>query len=147
MRNGKRVVVTLCGSTRFYPAFQAANYRETMAGRIVLSVGFYRPSEQSVAELAHQRVQGTHGETWGCTPDEKARLDQLHFDKIEMSDEILVLNVEGYVGESTRNEIALAVLLHKPIRWLDEQAGGDEWLEREAHDIGARVAAHVRAGR
>lgn len=35
------VTVCLCGSTRFYEAFQQANFEETMAGKIVLSVGFY----------------------------------------------------------------------------------------------------------
>lgn len=132
----KRTIVTLCGSTRFYPAFQRANYEETMAGRIVLSVGFYGHAEGEA-----------HGETVGCTPAEKADLDLLHFDKIAMSDEILVLNVDGYVGESTRNEIAFAVLHHKPIRWIVPALGGDAWLEQNSHDIGRRIAEHVGAGR
>lgn len=129
----KRKIITLCGSTRFYRAFQEANYRETMAGNIVLTVGFY----PHAAEEAH-------GEARGCTPDEKLALDELHFDKIAISDEILVLNVDRYVGDSTRNEIAYALLLDKPIRWLE---GGDEWLEENAHDLGRRVAEHAKAGR
>lgn len=129
----KRKIVTLCGSTRFYRAFQEANYRETMAGHIVLSVGFY----PHAAEEAH-------GEERGCTPEEKAALDVLHFDKIAMSDEILVLNVDRYVGESTKNEIAFALLKNIPIRWLE---CGDEWLVEHALDLDRRVAAHVEAGR
>lgn len=125
----KRTIVTLCGSTRFYSAFQRANYEETMAGRIVLSVGFY----------GHAGEQA-HGETVGCTPTQKHDLDALHFDKIAMSDEILVLNVDGYVGDSTRNEIAFAVAHHKGIRWLVPALGGDDWLEANSHDIGARIA-------
>lgn len=132
----RRRIITLCGSTRFYRAFQEANYRETMAGHVVLSVGFY----PHAAEEAH-------GEERGCTPEEKAALDLLHFDKIAMSDEILVLNVDGYVGDSTRNEIAFALLHNKGIRWLDEQRGGDPWLEENAHDLGRRVAAHIKDGR
>jgi hypothetical protein len=131
-----RTVVTLCGSTRFFEDFRDANFRETMAGRIVLTVGFY-PHAQDQA----------HGEHVAVTPAEKADLDRLHFDKIHCSDEILVLNVDGYVGESTRNEIALAVLLNREIRWLDEARGGDRWLEDNGHDIAARVAAHMKAGR
>lgn len=102
-------IVCLCGSTRFYKEFQRANYEETMAGNIVLSVGFY----MHVAEEAH-------GETWGCTPEQKIALDALHFRKIDLADEVLVINVGGYVGESTRNEITYAMSLRKPIRWLEE---------------------------
>jgi hypothetical protein len=130
-----RTIVTLCGSTRFYKAFQEANYRETMAGRIVLSVGFYPDASEDA-----------HGEARGCTPEQKAELDLLHFDKITMSDEILVLNVDGYVGESTRNEIALAVLLNKELRWLDE-VRGEQWLGENAREIGLLAIAHMKEGR
>lgn len=111
------VIVCLCGSTRFYQAFQEANYRETMAGKIVLSVGFYRPSPQSEAE--RERHEGTHGETWGCTPEQKIALDKLHFRKVEMADEVLILNVGGYIGESTRNELNHAIGMGKIIRYLE----------------------------
>lgn len=104
----KRTVVCLCGSTRFYQAFQEANYQETMAGKIVLTVGFY---PHATAEM--------HGETIGITPEQKADLDTLHLDKIAMADEVLILNVDGYVGDSTRREIAYARALGKPVRWLE----------------------------
>jgi hypothetical protein len=105
---GRRNIVTLCGSTRFYEAFQRAYYEETMKGNIVLSVGFFMHSADQV-----------HGESVGCTPEKKIELDQLHMDKIDMSDEILVLNVNGYVGESTRNEIHHAWEGGAGIRWLE----------------------------
>jgi len=60
-------IVCLCGSTRFFQAFMDANYQETMSGRIVLSVGFY----PHAAEQAH-------GQNIGITPEDKARLDDLH---------------------------------------------------------------------
>lgn len=110
-------IVCLCGSTRFYSQFQRANYEETMAGKIVLSVGFFRPSPESASEAT--RYEGTHGETWGCTPQQKIALDQLHFRKIELADEVLILNVGGYIGESTANEIAHATKLGKPLRYLE----------------------------
>ena len=50
----------------------------------------------------------------------KARLDNLHLRKIELADEVLVLNVGGYVGESTAREIAFAEILDRPIRYLEE---------------------------
>lgn len=102
-------IVCLCGSTRFYEAFQRANYEETMAGRIVLSVGFYPHS----AEQAH-------GEAIGCTAEEKERLDQLHLAKVALADEVLILNCGGYVGPSTARELAYARSLGKRIRFLEE---------------------------
>lgn len=101
-------IVCLCGSTRFYREFMRANYEETMAGRIVLSVGFYMHSSQDA-----------HGETWGCTPEQKKALDELHFRKIELADEVLILNVRGYIGESTGRELAHAKSLGKTIRFLE----------------------------
>jgi len=101
-------VVCLCGSTRFYSAFQEANYRETMAGRIVLSVGFY----------PHATPEA-HGEEIGITPEQKAVLDELHLRKIDLADEVLVLNVGGYIGDSTRREVEYARTTGKPVRWLE----------------------------
>lgn len=102
-------VVCLCGSTRFYDAFQRANYEETMAGRIVLSVGFYPHSSEQA-----------HGETIGITPEQKEALDQLHLSKIDLADEILVLNVGGYIGKSTGREIMYAQATGKRIRLLEK---------------------------
>jgi hypothetical protein len=101
-------IVTLCGSTRFYDAWQKANYEETMAGRIVLMVGFY-PHSQNQA----------HGEQVGCTPEQKIALDELHMRKIDLCDEILVLNCENYIGQSTAREIAYAQSLGKRVRYLE----------------------------
>lgn len=101
-------LVCLCGSTRFYAQFQAANYRETMAGRIVLSVGFY----------PHATEQA-HGETIGITPEQKQALDELHLRKIDLADEVLVINVGGYIGESTAREISYAAQHGKRLRWLE----------------------------
>jgi len=102
-------VVCLCGSTRFYTTFQEANYRETTAGKIVLSVGFY-PHAQDEA----------HGGDVGVTPEQKVKLDELHKRKIDLADEVLVLNVDGYIGDSTRSEILHAQTTGKPVRWWDE---------------------------
>jgi hypothetical protein len=114
---GRPIIVCLCGSTRFYEAFQKANYEETMAGKIVLSVGFYRPSPESEAERT--RHQGTNGESWGCTPQQKVELDKLHKLKIDLADEVLILNVGGYIGESTKSELEHARKRAKTIRYLE----------------------------
>ncbi len=110
-------VVCLCGSTRFYTTFQEANYRETMAGKIVLSVGFVAHAGSPV-----------HGDGVGCTPEQKQQLDELHKRKIDMADEILVLNVDGYVGDSTRSEIEYAVQHDKRVRWWDEDKTPEKLL-------------------
>lgn len=102
-------IVCLCGSTRFKDAFDEANYQETMAGRIVLSVGFFMHA-----------TGNKHGEGVGATPEQKAALDELHLRKIDLADEVLVLNVGGYIGESTSREIAYAKAAGRTIRYLEE---------------------------
>lgn len=104
--HGQRpTIVCLVGSTRFFEAYQRANFEETMAGRIVLSVAFCGGP--------------VHGETMGITPEKKLLLDELHMRKIEMADEVLVVSVDGYIGESTRREIAHARELGKTVRYFD----------------------------
>lgn len=102
-------IVCLCGSTRFWRTFQQASLEETMAGRIVLSIG---------------AASGTDDEHFGSLPrDEydriKAMLDELHLRKIDLADEVLILNVDGYIGESTRREMHYAYEQGKHVRWLE----------------------------
>ena len=125
-------MVCLCGSTRFYPAFMRANYDETMAGRIVLSVAF-----MPGPETAHRR-------TFGCTPEQKLKLDELHLRRIDLADEILVLNVDGYIGESTTREMAYAIAAGKKVRFLGPEAG-EAFLHHNSHDLGAQVAEFATA--
>ncbi len=104
-------IVCLCGSTRFYQIFREANQRETLAGRIVLTIGCDMRSD---ADL------------FGHLPDDelariKAQLDELHLRKIDLADEILVLNVGGYIGQSTRRELDYARSLSKRVRFLEPE--------------------------
>jgi len=101
-------IVCLCGSTRFSKAFRAANLRETLAGRIVLTIGCDFKSDDAL----------------GLTLVDKARLDELHLRKIDLADEVLVLDVDGYIGESTAREIAYATAEGKLIRYLHDIFGG-----------------------
>lgn len=100
-------IVCLCGSTRFADAFAYANFRESLEGRIVLTVGVVTSSEVQLQALS------VHSE------ETKRQLDELHFRKIDMADEILVLNVGGYIGASTRSEIEYACATGKPVRYLE----------------------------
>ena len=117
-------IVCLCGSTRFHKQFVRANYEETMAGKIVLSVGFY--------------PHGDHGESLGCTSEQKKMLDVLHLRKIDLADEVLVLNVDGYIGESTKNEIFHAWVHNKRIRWAEPDKAIDIRAEYEKHLLETR---------
>ncbi len=100
------VIVCLCGSTRFSDAFREANLQETLAGNIVLSIGCEWHSDQSI----------------GLTEKDKKMLDELHLRKIDLADEVLFLNVGGYMGESTKREHMYATNHGKIIRYLEEPA-------------------------
>jgi hypothetical protein len=107
-RRGRPRIVCLCGSTRFYVGFQRAYFEESLRGRIVLSVGF----APGIADGQHNEQAG------GISPFQKQNLDRLHMAKIDLADEILVVNQEGYVGKSTAREIAHARKRGKLVRWL-----------------------------
>ena len=102
-------IVCLCGSTRFFEQFMEQNYRLTMAGNIVLSVGFF----------SHRPETYSSEEVHAATPEEKIALDELHKRKIDLAHEIFVINVDGYVGESTTSEILYAERYGKKITFLE----------------------------
>ena len=89
---GKYKVITLCGSTKFKDAFMQEQKRLTLEGNIVISVGMF----------GHSGDQ----EVWA--DGVKEMLDDMHKRKIDMADEIFVINVGGYIGSSTKSEIAYA---------------------------------------
>jgi len=107
------IIVCLCGASRFALEFARANMLETLAGRIVLTLGVNLKVPGDLAALAlletgdPRKVEAV-----------KDMLDELHLRKIDLADEILVLNVKGYIGASTRAEIAHAVRRGKPVRYL-----------------------------
>lgn len=98
-------VVTLCGSTRFREAFLREQKRLTLAGCIVLSVGLF----------------GHSGDGEVFTEGTKEMLDDMHKRKIDMADGIFVINVGGYIGESTRSEIEYALRTGKDVEYLEPQ--------------------------
>jgi hypothetical protein len=106
-------IVCLCGSTRFWRQFQESSLQETLAGRIVLSIGAARGADDDDQSFGGYSPADRYDAV-------KVQLDALHFRKIELADEVFVLNVGGYVGESTRNEINHALTLGKPLRYLEE---------------------------
>lgn len=100
---GKYPVITLCGSTRFKDDFIAAQKRLTLEGNIVISVGMF----------------GHSGDGEVFTENTKQMLDDMHKRKIDMADEIFVINKNGYIGSSTKSEIEYAKATGKTVRYLE----------------------------
>ena len=101
---GKYKVITLCGSTRFKEQFLEVQKRLTLEGNIVISVGLFGHSGDD--------------EVW--TEGTKEMLDDMHKRKIDMADGIYVINVGGYIGQSTRSEIEYARSQGKTVEFLEE---------------------------
>lgn len=97
---GKYKVITLCGSTRFKNEFMEVQKELTLMGYIVISVGLFGHSGDIITE------------------EQKVMLDDMHKRKIDMADEIFVINKDGYIGDSTKSEIEYAEKNKKPIRYL-----------------------------
>lgn len=93
-------VVTLCGSTKFKKEFEETQKKLTLDGNIVISVGLFGHSGDDEAWLNNKKM-----------------LYDMHKDKIDMADEIFVIDVDGYIGESTKNEIEYALSKEKPVKY------------------------------
>ena len=100
---GKFKVITLCGSTKFKDEYLKAQKDLTLQGNIVISVGLFGHSGDN--------------EVW--TEGTKEMLDNMHKRKIDMADEIFVINVGGYIGESTKSEIEYAIKNGKKVNYLE----------------------------
>jgi hypothetical protein len=125
----KPTIVCLCGSTRFSQAFREANLDETLAGRIVLTIGCDMKCDSSL----------------GLGPEVKEMLDELHLRKIDLADEVFILNIEGYIGQSTMRELAYAIANGKKIRFL-EVALGEQYMVDHSHELGAIAAKLLSEG-
>lgn len=104
-------VITLCGSTRFKDDFMRVQKELTLKGNIVISVGLFGHSGDD--EVWDGMDEGTLSKT-------KEMLDDMHKRKIDMADEIFVINVGGYIGDSTRSEIEYAINTGKKVNYLEK---------------------------
>lgn len=98
-------IVCLCGSTRFADKFFEIGWKLTLQGKIVLSIGVVKHAEHHGAEALGQDVAD--------------RLDELHLRKIDLADEVWILNVGGYIGSSTAKEIRYAHQTQKRLLWIE----------------------------
>jgi hypothetical protein len=100
---GNYKIITLCGSTKFKDEFIAEQKRLTLEGNIVISVGLFGHSGDN--------------EVW--LEKTKPMLDDMHKRKIDLADEIFVINVDGYIGSSTKSEIYYAIMTNKSVKYLE----------------------------
>lgn len=100
---GKYKVITLCGSTKFKDDFEKELKRLTLEGNIVLTVALWGHSGDS--EVLNNEV--------------KSMLDDMHKRKIDMADEIFVINKDGYIGTSTKSEIEYAINHNKKVNYME----------------------------
>lgn len=114
-------IVCLCGSTRFRDQFAAVNRELTLAGRIVIAPGVF-----------------AHADGVPISEQEKTALDALHLAKIDLADEVFVVNVDGYIGSSTAGEIAYATGRGTPVRYLVEARSVD--VSPDSDDTSTLVA-------
>jgi len=101
MMDDKPNIICLCGSTKFKHYFGLINRKFTLEGYIVLLPGVY-----------------PHSDGINISDDAKIKLDELHKRKIDMSDQIFVIDPDGYIGNSTQSEIDYAKNKNKPITYL-----------------------------
>ncbi|GIP36072.1 hypothetical protein [Paenibacillus sp. J2TS4] len=96
-------IITLCGSTKFKKQFEQANAYLTLQGNIVIGLAFFEQSEG-----------------FEITQEQAELLGKIHMRKIDISDEIFVIDVDGYIGSSTRKEIEYAQEKGKTIRYYSD---------------------------
>ncbi len=100
---GKYKVITLCGSTKFKDDFIREQKRLTLEGNIILTVGLFGHSGDN--EVWREGV--------------KEMMDDMHKRRIDMSDEIFVINKGGYIGSSTKSEIEYAIKTGKAVNYME----------------------------
>ena len=101
----KEKVITLCGSTRYKDEFLAVLENLTLAGNIEMLPGYFGHQEGAIP----------------ISEAVKENLDALHKKKIDMSDIIYVINKDGYIGESTKSEIAYALAHNKEVLYYEDR--------------------------
>lgn len=100
---GKYKIITLCGSTKFKDDFIREQKRLTLEGNIILTVGLFGHSGDN--EVWNEGV--------------KEMMDDMHKRRIDMSDEIFVINKGGYIGSSTKSEIEYAIKINKKVNYME----------------------------
>ena len=104
INKNKYKIITLCGSIKFKDEFMKVQEKLTLDGNIVLTPNFFNNIKKEEIDL-----------------ETKKMLDEIHKQKIDMSDEIYVINFGGYIGESTKTEIEYAKTKGKKVSYLESE--------------------------
>ena len=96
-------IITLCGSVKFKDDFLKLQEKLALEGNIVLTPVFFD----------HTKVN--------FTDELKQLLDDMHKRKIDLSDEIFVINKDGYIGQSTKSEIEYAIKTGKKVNYMESE--------------------------
>ena len=102
MDNKKYNIITLCGSIKFKDKFIKVQEKLTLEGNIVLTPNFFNNIKKEEID-----------------EETKKMLDEMHRQKIDMSDEIYIINFGGYIGESTKAEIEYVKTKGKKLSYLE----------------------------
>jgi len=94
-------VVTLCGSTRFKDEFRLLESELTLKGYIVISLGNFTHVDNKILDDSILVI-----------------LTAMHKQKMDMADEIYVVNKDKYIGNATKDEIAYAISIGKKISYM-----------------------------
>lgn len=115
--------ITLCGSTRYKNDFQHWNHKLAVNGHTVYSLSLFGREEKDINKEGNITI----------SESEKVTLDLVHLDKILNSDAIVVINVDDYIGFSTKREIEWARMKDKKVYWIytgDHCLNTDLWAFR-----------------
>ena len=97
-------IITVFGSLRFYKEMMKITEKMELQGNCML-VPIYNPARPNKDDF---------------TKEEALMLDKMHKEKIKLADAILVVNVDGYIGNSTKSEIEFAKSLNKEILYYTD---------------------------
>jgi len=110
----KPEIICICGSTRFADIHAIKRWEFEKTGKAICLMINYLPA--GYAEQQGWQGNDHYGEITGL----KDILDELHLRKIDLADKVFVVNVNGYIGESTKREIEYAQKQGKPIEYLEQ---------------------------
>lgn len=108
-------IITLCGSTKFKKEFREVEAALTLMGHIVISLGFFEQSEG-----------------FKVTDQQASLFEKIHYGKIDISEEIFVIDVNGYIGSSTKKEIEYARGTGKAINYYSQKK---DMIKRALNEI------------
>jgi len=100
-------IVVLCGSTRFTEQMLIKQWEYAQVGIIAIGWCALPDSCFEARQKDHTHVREQE--------DIKKIIDELHMREIDLADEVFVLNIGGYIDESTQGEINYAYAQNKPV--------------------------------